>query len=469
MININYIIITLIFIILVVSTMNYKYKEKFENTNIEIKENILGWRTGKIIPTHKPKIIQESNFNNRNILKLNTLEFNTNMDILLDLININQSFYTYFIYTSKNIGYLITRNSDIENKVSITSNIWYYLSYNINYNIIPKISKIAIIDNTNYMCFIDKYININNNININTLNVQENFTIHIYVSSIELLNITNALNNESFIILPNNWYIINYIYIINSLEIRDDKILNIYNPRLEYNTQLVLLYKFNLNSFSNSTIFNLASGNNINDARMKYIDDNNNINDQLNLIYDNKQPIGNGCLNLKNNSYIEINKFITKMDGITFSFWCKINNYESSVQIFDFGNGNGKNNILFGIYNNTISASVYTNNGNSELINFNTININNNMWIHIVWILDPLLIWKFYINNVLINIIRQQKYPENIIRKLNYIGKSNMTDSFLNGSICDFRMYNSILTDNEISALYNYKYFNILNSTPSIS
>jgi hypothetical protein len=80
--------------------------------------------------------------------------------------------------------------------------------------------------------------------------------------------------------------------------------------------------------------------------------------------------------------------------------------------------------------------------------------LNDNVWRHMAWTMATDGTWKLYINGQMTN-MEVEKYPNNVLRYFNYIGKSNWSaDPYFNGGIDDFRMYKSVLSDSEIHALY---------------
>lgn len=184
-------------------------------------------------------------------------------------------------------------------------------------------------------------------------------------------------------------------------------------------------------------------------------------------------------VNFQNNDFVELRSFICDQDniynGYTFSFWFKSRNSNTWARFFDFGNGSANNNIIAGINNNYLFCSVFNNNRDSNYFNFykinnRDVNINDDNWRHFVWTIVPRsqtdksnASWYIYIDGVLmkpdpnVNATRLNTiYPNNIERKYNYLGKSNWNDPFLLGSIDDFRMYNRILSYEEIISLFNY-------------
>ena len=153
--------------------------------------------------------------------------------------------------------------------------------------------------------------------------------------------------------------------------------------------------------------------------------------------------------------YISIPSFGTKNNGLTFSFWFKSNNNKDWVRIFDFGNDSGSANIFVSINGGNLGFSVFVD-GKAYQNNNVIPNINNNTWNHVTWTLSYPSGWNIYFNGALYISYSDGFYPKSIYRNLNYIGKSNWSrDPYFNGNIADFKLYNNILSFENISSMYN--------------
>jgi hypothetical protein len=151
------------------------------------------------------------------------------------------------------------------------------------------------------------------------------------------------------------------------------------------------------------------------------------------------------------------------VNGVSFSFWCKSNINSTNARLFDLGNGQAANNIIMFIYANNLAFSVYNGaTGNDQ----NTgIQINDNTWRHVSWTMtyDVSInsIYTIYINGV--NVYQQTNqtftyYPNSTARQNCFIGKSNWTtinDPSFNGVIDDFRIYNRVLSAQEVFKIYS--------------
>jgi len=148
--------------------------------------------------------------------------------------------------------------------------------------------------------------------------------------------------------------------------------------------------------------------------------------------------------------------------GITFSLWFKID--EKVIK-------NGS--IIFLSDNNnlyTLEINIVLDNNNNKIIlkieNYiqytHTINVNieTYKWYHLVWCIGSNGSWKIHLNdankeNILINfkaiIEESSKYT---IKNIAKVVKKGI-ETFLKFSLSDLRIYNRVLTDTEITELYN--------------
>ena len=172
--------------------------------------------------------------------------------------------------------------------------------------------------------------------------------------------------------------------------------------------------------------------------------------------------------------YNKVNQFL----GMAFSFWFKSTNSGVWTRIFDFGNnrdsdnllisnseGGGKTMRLFNVVNHwsNDNGGQYDNN-----LDGRRFMVCDNVWRHIVWNNDMNGNVTLYVNNAPVS--RSRGMPRNVVRKRNYIGKSNWNsetdtnnvwnsgpfynDDMFNGSIADFRVYQRSLTDDDVEKLY---------------
>ena len=166
-----------------------------------------------------------------------------------------------------------------------------------------------------------------------------------------------------------------------------------------------------------------------------------------------------------NQQYIQLPSFWTGNNGLTFACWFKSNNSQTYARLFDFGcggasgfrginNADGNKNILVELVNGTLTCITMNENNNNRNEFATAFQVNDNVWRHMAWTMATDGTWKLYINGQMTN-MKVNKYPDNVLRYFNYIGKSNWSaDPYFSGGIDDFRMYKSVLSDSEIQALY---------------
>jgi hypothetical protein len=176
-----------------------------------------------------------------------------------------------------------------------------------------------------------------------------------------------------------------------------------------------------------------------------------------NLGFDRDGPNGNKCIWIheNNQAYVKLNPMISTNNGISFATWvyCECGG-RTWARIFDFGNGAGQDNILMAVNNNSITIWVFKN-GYTYNELYNVIdNIGSLGWFHVVWTLNPNGEWAIYFNGILLNKYTNKFYPAAIERQNMYIGKSNWEDPYFTGYIADFRIYDSVLNQNDVTNIY---------------
>jgi len=181
--------------------------------------------------------------------------------------------------------------------------------------------------------------------------------------------------------------------------------------------------------------------------------------------------------NMDKKQYINIPKPLLWTDyGLTFSMWFRVDpKTKVWPRLFDFGNGPGDNNIVVACLYGGLQFYVFGYGTHSHK-NWELNNMNNNTWNHLTWTLSnftpsnnpppgrkdaPVGQWKIYINGQLKSTYDNMMYPYSLPRKYNYVAKSCWTDpyksdEYLEGSIGDFRIYNSVLNETEVKQVYEY-------------
>jgi len=210
---------------------------------------------------------------------------------------------------------------------------------------------------------------------------------------------------------------------------------------------LLIHYDFSASSFrAPATIRNIAPGN------TSYLYDATMVNNPA----INSPGVTEQSSSVKFNSaqqqYISIPSMRTTTNGYSVTWWFKTPGEGGWSKIFDFSNGPSSNNILAGFPNQ--SLAFYLNTG-TPYQQSNVVPVQPNVWIHVAWVYNYPQGWNIYVNGSLYQTYSTAPYPNEIFRNKNYIGKSAWdSNSYYNGSIADFRIYNSSLSANDVSSLY---------------
>jgi len=141
--------------------------------------------------------------------------------------------------------------------------------------------------------------------------------------------------------------------------------------------------------------------------------------------------------------------------GLSVTAWIKPSN--TTATIFELANGASSDNIIFGINNTYLTATVYYG-STPYTITDSTTSLSTSSWSHVAFTISNTYppAWTFYLNgNVITNKIRNTIYPNVTVRSLNYIGKStNSSYTPYSGYIDDFRVYYNVLMPSEVNTIY---------------
>jgi len=211
---------------------------------------------------------------------------------------------------------------------------------------------------------------------------------------------------------------------------------------------LLIHYDFSASSFrAPSTIRNIAPGN------TSYLYDATMVNNPaINSVGITKQS-ASIKFNSAQQQFITIPPMQTTNNGYTISWWFKTPGEGGWSRIFDFGNSPGNDNIIAGFPSR--SLTFYLLKSSAVSIKIDVVPVPPNTWIHVAWVYKYPQGWDIYVDGALYQTYLTGAYPNAIFRNTNYIGKSAWaTDMYYNGNIADFRIYNSSLSANDVSALY---------------
>jgi hypothetical protein len=184
--------------------------------------------------------------------------------------------------------------------------------------------------------------------------------------------------------------------------------------------------------------------------------------------YDNANyKVGTGSLYLNGSSqYVSIplslNPYnIWYNNGISISFWFRYSATPAgtSYNLFSFGDG-AVGTIGTNIFRawlepvNIIRSQIIINTSTNVFYDIPTA-YTANSWCHYLWTVSTTGVWSFYINGVYINPVKTQLVPNTTWTRL-YMGRGVWsTNDYPIGNIDDFRIYNRVLSQDEVSILYN--------------
>jgi hypothetical protein len=162
---------------------------------------------------------------------------------------------------------------------------------------------------------------------------------------------------------------------------------------------------------------------------------------------------------LNSNSIAQTTNFISP-NGMSFSLWIKSNSTSSNTVIFYFGSANAADYIDIFINSNSISCKVYNTNSLNSTVSLSPV-YNNNIWRHVVWTLgyssSNTSRWNIYIDGIMLSDTSNNYYPISTTAKtISRLG-SDGGSFYYNGWIDDFRVYQRVLNQLEVTQLYNYQ------------
>ena len=202
------------------------------------------------------------------------------------------------------------------------------------------------------------------------------------------------------------------------------------------------------------------------DGLINYWSFTNNVNDSIgtahfyngtnaSLIHD-RFGYNNSALRL-NSGYYCVPPGVYFNGPFTTSIWVNAKSNGWSARVFDFGvNGWNSDNIVFSLFRDNSLTSFFEIYSQSYLYNWKSLDSNTdivlNEWIHLAVTFDGSKA-SFYYNGIFSGSSPQYQ-PRNVIRSTNYIGKSNWPqDELANAVFDELRIYNRVLTQNEINSL----------------
>ena len=151
---------------------------------------------------------------------------------------------------------------------------------------------------------------------------------------------------------------------------------------------------------------------------------------------------------------------IQSKKGITFSLWFRMNttNTGTWARIFDFNSGSVNTWIIISRHLTNNTLNFHMKNGAEENNRITTNNYVDGNWHHVIWSIDNVGKWTIYIDGVIPSLsasLPTNVNIPNITFTNSFFGRSLFSgDGYLSGNIDDFRIYDYVLSANEISGLY---------------
>ena len=215
-------------------------------------------------------------------------------------------------------------------------------------------------------------------------------------------------------------------------------------------TNMLAWYKFDNNWDTSAT--SIATYNLTNDATNPVSQ----VNNMCSAIFDNTNDfLSNSEINLNNTSYSIA--FWVRLTGLT--------NNSTQMFIVTQGNTNATRNLLhIGWVSNTWYFALWGDDCISSTMDYTTVN---NTWVHLVFTFDYISggnnVFKIFMNGTLIGSKNTTSGNTNFATGTWRIGKPASTYGGFTGYLADFRLYNRVLTVDEINTIiYIYSYTDIV-------
>jgi uncharacterized protein YjbI with pentapeptide repeats len=229
-------------------------------------------------------------------------------------------------------------------------------------------------------------------------------------------------------------------------------------------------------NFVSSTLANPYNINNDN-IKMYYPFDTNKLNYTTGVGVDNTQVNSNipiliststtkltsGSLSFIGNASIQLPGLQFTNNGITIAFWIKFNEIPNNSTILSLTQGvflHIKINAKYLGYSitNSLGANVTAN---------TSYMFNDTNWHHVCFTFTPAGVFSIYVDFVKYS-IASSVYPTTTTNLIfNYINKLMPNEQYFNGNMNQFIIYNRVLTETEISYLYNFPANITITSSPS--
>jgi WD40 repeat protein len=165
-----------------------------------------------------------------------------------------------------------------------------------------------------------------------------------------------------------------------------------------------------------------------------------------------------------NNGYLQIPSGVYFSDDFTITAWIYLKSCTHLAKIIYFGNGVSNDNVIFGINDNTstLIGEIFQNNNKNKLES--DLKLDLNQWHFVSFVLIDTKAYIYVNGEQIAN--GKLHIPINILRKSNFIGKSNLNSSEnINAIFDEIKIYKGALSKEEIKLSYD----SALNPTTSIT
>jgi hypothetical protein len=154
-----------------------------------------------------------------------------------------------------------------------------------------------------------------------------------------------------------------------------------------------------------------------------------------------------------NQGYLQVPEGVYFSGDFTFTAWIYLKSYQSNSRIFEFGNGQPNDNVALSMNGATPQLFVFTFIGTSISLFVASAIINLNEWYFVAFVLNGTTGY-IYVNSDQVT-TGTLYVPINIIRKNNYIGKSNWNEPNADAIYDELKIYQEAFSSADI--LNEYK------------
>ena len=161
----------------------------------------------------------------------------------------------------------------------------------------------------------------------------------------------------------------------------------------------------------------------------------------------------NSVLNLDGaNSYMALPSAVWFQGDFTAEAWVYIRRYTRSARLFDFGNGEGSDNVFLSLSEGPESQpACHIFNSSAQTYVVSPQVIPTGVWAHVAFSLSG-SIGKMFINGQPVATNNEMNVPHSLTRTNNYIGKSNWDeDAYANAMVDGFTIWSRALSQTEIA------------------